>query len=74
MGIVINYLINFLSKHMFRVFSAPRTYDLIGKIIKIIDHKIVNIFYPSFLTYVLGTQKNCLIEIVLLSAHNICFG
>ena len=26
------------------------------------------------LTYVLGAQKNCLIEIVLLSTHNICFG
>ena len=27
-----------------------------------------------FLTYVLGAQKNCLIETVLLSTHNICFG
>ena len=24
--------------------------------------------------YVLGAQKNCLIETVLLSTHNICFG
>ena len=30
--------------------------------------------YPSVKTYVLGTQKNCLIETVLLSTHNICFG
>ena len=30
--------------------------------------------YPSILTYVLGAQKNCLIETVLLSTHNICFG
>ena len=32
--------------------------------------------YPSVLTYVLGAQKNCLIETVLLSTHNIhvCFG
>ena len=30
--------------------------------------------YPSVLTYVLGAQKNCLIETVILSAHNICFG
>ena len=30
--------------------------------------------YPSVLTYILGAQKNCLIETVLLSTHNICFG
>ena len=30
--------------------------------------------YPSILSYVLGAQKNCLIETVLLSTHNICFG
>ena len=30
--------------------------------------------YPSVLSYVLGAQKNRLIEIVLLSIHNICFG
>ena len=30
--------------------------------------------YPSALTYVLGAQKNRLIETVLLSTHNICFG
>ena len=29
---------------------------------------------PSSLTYVLGAQQNCLIETVLLSTHNICFG
>ena len=27
-----------------------------------------------FLAYVLGAQKNRLIETVLLSTHNICFG
>ena len=39
------------------------------------------ISYPSVLTYVLGAQKNRLIETVLLSietvflsTHNICFG
>ena len=36
--------------------------------------KIVNIFYPSVLTYVLGAQKNRLIDTVLLSTHNINFG
>ena len=30
--------------------------------------------YPSFKTCVLGAQKNRLIETVLLSTHNICFG
>ena len=30
--------------------------------------------YPSVKTYVLGAQKNRLIETVLLSTHNICFG
>ena len=30
--------------------------------------------YPSILTYVLGAQKNRLIETVLSSTHNICFG
>ena len=31
-------------------------------------------YYPSVLTYVLDAQKNRLIETVLLSNHNICFG
>ena len=36
---------------------------------------IVYIFsYPSVLTYVFDAQKNCLIETVLLSTHNKCFG
>ena len=30
--------------------------------------------YLSILTFVLGAQKNHLIETVLLSTHNICFG
>ena len=34
----------------------------------------VNIFYPSILTYGLGVQKKRLIESVVLSTHNICFG
>ena len=37
------------------------------------QHKIVNIF-SQLLAYVLGAQKNRLIETVLLSTHNICFG
>ena len=30
--------------------------------------------YPSILTCVLDAQKNCLIETILLSTHNICIG
>ena len=35
------------------------------------NRKIVNIFYPSVPTQVLGAQWNRLIEMVLLSTHNI---
>ena len=30
--------------------------------------------YQSVLTYIVGAQKNHLIETVLLNPHNICFG
>ena len=36
--------------------------------------KIVILFYPSVLAYGLGAQKNSLIETVLLSTNNKCFG
>ena len=36
--------------------------------------EIIYIFLPIILAYVLGAQKNRLIETVLLSTHNICFG
>ena len=35
--------------------------------------KIVNISYPLIRAYVLGAQKNRLIETALLSTHNIFF-
>ena len=38
------------------------------------QRKIVNILLPIILAYVLGAQKNRLIETVLLSTLNICFG
>ena len=41
---------------------------------KKIQRKLVNIFLLMILAYVLGAQKNRLIEKVLLSTHNICFG
>ena len=37
--------------------------------------KIVKIFlYPLVKTFVLDAQKNHLIEAVIMSTHNICFG
>ena len=36
--------------------------------------KLLICSYPSVLTYVLGAEKNRLIEMFFLSYHNICFG
>ena len=41
---------------------------------KIMPTKLQLFSYPLVSTYVLGAQKNRLIETVLLSTHNICFG
>ena len=41
---------------------------------KHLQRKIVIFAYLSVLTFVLGAQKNCLNETVLLSIQNICFG
>ena len=38
------------------------------------QRKNINIILPINLSYVMGAQKNRLIETVLLSTHNICFG
>ena len=40
---------------------------------KIFECKIVIISLPINLNIFLGAQKNCLIEMVFLSTHNICF-
>ena len=49
-------------------------YDItLVELSKSFDLKNVNIFLPISFTYVLGAQKNRLIETVLLSTHNICF-
>ena len=37
------------------------------------ESKIVNFLSITLNIYVLGAQKNCLTETVLLSTHNICF-
>ena len=44
------------------------------KINQNIQRKIVNLFLSIILAYVLGAPKNRLIETVVLSTHNICFG
>ena len=52
-------------------------HDTLGPQAKINKHfqrEIVHIFSPINLAYVLGAQKNRLIETVLLTTHNICFG
>ena len=41
---------------------------------KFLSVKLLIFSYPSVLTYVLGAQKNHLIETVLLSIHSIYFG
>ena len=41
---------------------------------KSFEYKIVNIFLPISISISFGAQKNLLIETVLLSTHNICFG
>ena len=38
------------------------------------QRKLVNIFLPIVLAYVLGAQKNRLVDTVLLSTYNIWFG
>ena len=38
------------------------------------QHKIVNMFLPIIFSICFGAQKNRLMEMVLLSTHNICFG
>ena len=41
---------------------------------KKIERKLWLFYFSSVLSFVLGVQKNRLIETVLLSTHNICFG
>ena len=41
---------------------------------KFLSVKFLIFSYLSVFTYVLGAQKNRLIETNLLSTHNICFG
>ena len=45
-----------------------------SKLNKILSVKLLIFSFLSVLTYFLGAQKNHLMETVLLSSHNICFG
>ena len=49
-------------------------FHFIGLVKQIFSKKLPLYSYPSVSTYVLGAQKNCLVETVLLSTHKICFG
>ena len=55
--------------HLCHIFSCSITHSQ-----QKISAEIVNILLPIILAYVLGAQKNRLIETVLLSTLNICFG
>ena len=46
----------------------------VGPVKDFFSVKLHLISYPLTNTCVLGAQKNRLIEMVLLSTHNICFG
>ena len=48
--------------------------SLISQDKQINERKVVYISHLSFLTFVLGDQKNRLSKTVLLSSNNICFG
>ena len=80
-----NIIILFLGKMIVKLERTPRTIPhnkhstpnddhAQVQINTIFDGKIVNIFLPSVLSYVLGALKNRLIETVLLSTHNMCSG
>ena len=56
-----------------RAFPSFTIIDSHFYINKIFERKIDKFSDPSVLTYVLGAQKNRLIETVLLSIHTICF-
>ena len=66
-----------LTVHIVRLFVCPDIITLSRQPIqlgKFYECKILLFSYPSILTYVLGAQKNRLVEEFLLSTHKICFG
>ena len=57
-----------------RTYGESSIEMLVGLDKQILSVKLLIFSYPSVLTYVLDAQKNRVIETVLLSTHNICFG
>ena len=56
-------------------FRMAKTLSAIRVMINtVFERKIVNIFLPISFNICFGAQKNRLIETVLLSTYNICFG
>ena len=65
----------FLS-HLLHHSGSTRIHNrkVIGPVKQFFFVKVSLSSYPSIYTYVVGAQKNHLIETVLLNTHNICFG
>ena len=65
-----------MKKRLYRTISVPKNAPAQALLVSIIvlDKYFLAQKCYYFLTYVLGAQKNCLIETVLLSTHNTCFG
>ena len=54
--------------------TVLKFYNLEARYANVFILNLLLFSYPSVYTCVLGAQKNRLIETVLLSTHNICFG
>ena len=62
-----------MSRDRLRLTSAPVHFDHSFRLTNFFSVKLLIFSYPTFLAYILGAQKNRLIETVLLSTHNICW-
>ena len=54
--------------------SMPFGRQLVFRILEHLRYIKLNHFFTHQLQHVLGTQKNCFSEMVLLSTYNICLG
>ena len=66
--------VSFLIYHRIYSISSESALIAIGPVKQFLSVKLGLFSYPSVLPCVLSAQKNRLIETVLLSTHNICFG
>ena len=69
-----------MKKRLYRTISVPKNAPAQALLVSIIGldkyffrTKMLLFFLPISLTYVLGAQKNRLIETFLLSTHNTCY-